>query len=449
MIIEVSAFFILIFSILSLILALILTYYLTGSLKVPTISNFFMFKYVILVFIGATLLNVYTFEAELNLGLYNRRDLLFDTWLFAITGLFLIPFGMFLANISFRHNPQSTIKRLLNNNIEIDFFERKTLFYIIIILFIISLIVLFFYIQKMSTLPIIGVFEGLSSTKLAFLRSESNYGFDGKTYRYEIFTKLLPMLFLLVSFILKNKFKQWNILFYILFIYLVFVSIMQLHKAPLIQIILLLLFTHVFVNKKVSIIKTLLVLCISFLLLIVMYIFFMGKHDKSIFDLISSPLHRTFIGSITPLYWYQLFQEKFGYFYGTGMPNPAKIFPFEHRRIIIEVMQFADPRSFEKGIIGSMPVVFYGHSYLNFGIYISLFSMVAFGYMIRFIDIYILKKLVNKKTLLLTVLYIYFIFFFSKYANTSFDIVDVNFWIPVIFIFILSLFKNFNRGFKT
>ena len=74
-----------------------------GVFGVFTISLFFLLSYLIFSYIGSVLLNVFYFQYELNLGFYNRPDLLFTMWVYSSLGLLLIPFGMVTANIIFRY----------------------------------------------------------------------------------------------------------------------------------------------------------------------------------------------------------------------------------------------------------------------------------------------------------------------------------------------------------
>jgi oligosaccharide repeat unit polymerase len=450
MTIDLVSLLIALISIVSLISMFVIMHYLNGSMMAVSISNLFMYKYVVFVFIGATLLNIFHFDYEVNLGLYDRKDLLLNTWYFALSGLFLIPFGMLIANIALKYKPISTLQLLKSQKLEIGLYENKYLYRLVVILFFISIAVLYFFISKIEILPIVGVISDLSTKELAFLRSESGYGFSGKSYRYDLFSTTLPTLLLLIVFFMRRESKKWNILFYFLIFYLSFVAIMQLHKAPLIHMVILLTLAYLFVNKNISFKKVFLIFFLSYLSLLIMYVFFMGKGDVPVLSLMSAPFHRIFIGSITPFYWYQLFQENFGFLYGTAMPNPMDIFPFEHRKISVEVMQFANPSAFEAGRVGSMPVVFYGNIYMNFGVIISIFSMVVFGFIIQILDIIFSSKLSKNKDLILSALYIYLIYFFGKYATTSFTgiIVDTRLWFPLLIMLTIHSFKSYKKNTK-
>ena len=129
---------------------------------------------------------------------------------------------------------------------------------------------------------------------------------------------------------------------------------MDIQKAPLINLFLILMLAYFYSQNKISrkVLVTTGIVLMGVVML--MYMLFMGMSDGGFFKILSAPLHRIFIGQIRPFYYWQLFQEQNGYIYGTSFPNPAHIFPFEWRRIIVEIMNFAHPELEELGVVGSM-----------------------------------------------------------------------------------------------
>jgi oligosaccharide repeat unit polymerase len=436
---------ILILSIFSVYISYQLLKKVSGVIKIPFISTFFMFKYLIFAYSGSVLLNVFYFEYEINTGVYNRLDFLLNMWYYTTAGLFLIPLGMFIANWATGYNAYKSTKKLLSKNIQITKRDTSnTMLFIILSLVVLSFSVLMLYVSKVDFLPIFGLFDGFQASDLAFLRSESGNNFDGKYYRYVMFMKTLPLLLLFILFFMKNISMKWKIFFYLLLSYNIFVNVMDLSKAPLIKLFLILMLAYFYSQNKISkkvFITTGIVLTSMIML---MYVFIMGMSDRGFFEVLSAPLHRIFIGQISPFYWWQLFQEQYGYLYGTSFPNPAHIFPFEHRRITVEVMNFAHPELATLGVVGSMPTVFFADWFMNFGPLMALFSMVLLGFILQISDIIFITKLARYKSLLVSVLFIFMINYFGKFAGTSFTgiIIDTSWIFPVFVIFMIMILRQ-------
>lgn len=432
-------------SIISLWLSYRLVKSLTGAMKIPFISTFFMLNYVVYTFIGATLLNVFYFDYEVNTYVYSRPDILFNTWLYAVSGLYLIPLGMFFANtVFYSYRPNILGTKLLSQKVKIKPRDSSSLMFIIVFFFFTIALITFFRYSSQVKIPLLGVFQGLSKGDLTFLRSESGANFGGKMYRYVMLMKSLPLMLLLIVFILKNEGRKWKFFFIILLGYNIFISLIDTQKSPVLKLIILLVLAHFYLKNKVNrkVVFRIVVFMLSLMML--MYVFFMGLAGRDFLTILGGPLHRIFIGQVTPFYYYQLFQEQFGYIYGTSFPNPGGIFPFVWRRITVEVMMFAHPELIQMGIVGSMPTVFYGDWFINFGPYAALFSMVLFGFIIQLSDIVFLSRLSKNKSLFSSVLFIYCIGHFSKYSQTSFVgmILDTSLMFPIFILVFIKFVKQ-------
>lgn len=418
-----------------------------GTYRLPFISLFFLFKYIMLIYIGSVILNVYYIEYHVNIGTYEKKELLLNIWLYSSAGLFLIPTGMAVANGMLRYNSLKETNVFMQRDIYIDESDYKNniLFFVYIFIFFISLIILFIYKYKIGgTFPIIGVFQGFDSQTLALLRSEASNNFQGRYWLYMMFIKYIPLILLLITFFLKDYSLKYKVFFYILIFYNSFVSLMDIQKAPIIKIIFLLALVKVYkdgyISKKILIIIGIIAISLA----LFMYVFFMGNSDKHLFELLSLPLERIFIGNIVPFYWWQNYQEHIGYLYGTSFPNPAHIFSFEWRRITVEVMNFTHPSLARTGIVGSMPTVFFAQWFINFGTIMALFSMILFGFIIQLLDIIFIRKLNKNKNLYVLTIFIVTIFYFGKFAITNFEgfIIDPNFYIPFIILLFIKILKN-------
>ncbi|WP_417326343.1 O-antigen polymerase [Halarcobacter sp.] len=433
---------ILLISIVSLAIVYFLVRKSVGTYKLPFISSFFMLSYICFVFIGATLLNAIYFEYEYSMYFYERKDILFNVWKYALYGLFLIPFGFIFANYLLKFDVKRETEKF--TNIKYNNEISSKIFFIIISLFLISFIILFIYINKLSTLPIMGLFNSLSMEELAQLRSLSGNDFDGKVYRYMIFIKLIPLILLLISFTQFKINNKWKVLFLLLLGFNIFVNIMDLSKAPIINLFLTLLLMYFYLKGYINWKYVLIFSLFSFILLVLLYLVTFDISIYRIFNILSDPFHRAFIGSITPLFYWQLYVEQYGLLNGATLSNPAGIFPFHHLPISLEIMNFAHPEFLEVGIVGSMPVVFFGDWFINFGWSWALFSMILFGFLIRVIDILIIKKMNKVNTGILLSLYVYFIFFFKSFSVTTFFgiYVNPNFVLPIILTVLLLLIEK-------
>jgi hypothetical protein len=195
--------------------------------------------------------------------------------------------------------------------------------------------------------------------------------------------------------------------------------------------------------------KALFILIIIFISLFAMYYYFF-KLEFAPFNILFSILHRIFFGQIIPFYWWQDYQEHFGYIYGLSFPNPRHIFPFEYVQISKEVMKFAHPELAKLNIIGSMPTVFYADWWINFGLTVSLLSMLLLGFIMQAFEQVTLYLLSKRFSIILLAFYVYGILFFASYTSTSYVgiIVDEKIIIPGIIIGIVYLIGNFKKRYS-
>ena len=445
-----KSYLIVLFTLFSIGLVVVWVRRLVGTLSLPTISSFFLFWYILIPVIGSTYMNLFYTEYEYNLGFYERKDLIFTTWLYTIIGLYLIPFGMQIANWLFKYDAKKSFQAFLEQ--PISYLYERALFVVIVISMAVSLAVLYIYIQKIGVLPIIGVFENLSPTKLAELRSQAGNDFNGKLYRYIFFIKTLPLLWLIVAYFYKFVSKKWFITFILLLIYNIFVSIMDLEKAPLVNLLMILLIVHFYIVGRINWRYVLWFIFIALGSLVVMYIYFMGISSRGVLDTLVAPFHRAFIGSISPFFWWQLYSEQYGLLHGLTLPNPHHIFDFENHPISKEVMAFVHPELKDLGIVGSMPTVFWADWYINFGIFVAFLGMILFGFILQSLDIFLINRMKKRKRVLMVALFVYLLFYFKRYSSTSYlgMLFDTNLVLPILLLLVLNeiLKRKFARDDK-
>jgi len=424
-------------------IALYLAYWLikiaAGTVKIPLISTFFMLNYLVIIYIGSVLLNVFHFNYP---GLDKRPDLLLYTWLYATAGLFLIPLGMIVVNIATGYKAQEKTRILLAKEINITSLDKSNFtFIVLILLFFISFVVLMIYRRELGILPIEGVFKGFSYGKLAYLRELSINQFTGHYYRYRIFMVNLPLLLLLIAFFMKKVAIKYKLLFYFLLLFNIFVNIMSLMKAPVVFLLIILLIAYIYLKRSIRKKQLISMSILIGTLLTSMSMFFMGNIGRSFRVIFSGIIRRICIGQIMPFFHYQLYWEKFGSLgISSFLPNPGGILPFESIPYTVKIKEFAFPEAFSSGVGGSMPTVFFGQWLISFGPLMALFSMVLLGIIIQSMDIFFVTKLANKKGVFLLALFINIIYFMSGFVGTGYGgILIHNGWIMPLFV-ILSIY---------
>ena len=416
-----------------------------GPIRSFTIPNFFMLKYLIFAYLGSVLYNVVFIELEVNYGMYRNLDYVFNVWLYSSLGIVLIPLGMLIANLFFKFD---------NNNLNNKFFSKPlksfevnlgVLFSIIIVL-LVSVLSLYIYRSMIGELPIIHVFSGANKAVLALMRSDAGNNFSGKLHWFKFLIGASSKFMLIILFFNKKRNFIWKFIYSICFFYVLFISVMNLNKAPIIDLILLLFVSGIIQKKKINL-KLIFWLSITvFFLLIMMYVFFMGQADKSIFTIFKIIFHRVFVSQIVPFYWYQDMQSSVGFLMGSSFPNPGGFLPFENIQITTKVFNHAYPEKVATGVVGSLPTVFFADWWINFGPFGAVFSMLIVGFMLQFMDVIFKSYVLIKKSIIPIAYYIYVMFFMSKYVGTS--IVGIFFDFDFVLTSTLALILYFVSIFK-
>ncbi len=385
-----------------------------GTINIPTISSVFMLFYVVYVVIGATLLNVVYTQEEINRGFYARPEILLNLWIFSFAGLFLIPFGTYVADVIFKYNPRKTVSKVLSSKIHITHFDRSNLnFFIILSVASICVGAFAVFIMLSPDLPILVIFKGYTKSVLGQLRSGASVPHN---WFFTLVMKKLALFLLLIVYFLKDSGFKWWVFFYFMLVFSMFVAVMDLQKAHLLNIFIVLTIAYIYKGSRINWRAVFLVAFIIWGSIVLMYALFMPRDELIIF-----PWHRIMVGQIYPFFWYFEYQELHGYVDVQLLPNPGRIFPFEPINIGTAIWMHAGHEELIKsGVVGSMPVVFFGAWFIGFGSGVAFLSMILFGIMMRTVDIYILRSLAMRKTVLLSALLLYFIYYFQWFTMTSF-----------------------------
>ena len=385
-------------------------------------------------------MNVFHFEYFDGLGFSLRPDLVLNIWLYSLAGLILMPLGMLFANYLRAHKPERSVRLFAKTPIAISRSDSSPLMVALISGgLIIALVVLLLYRQAIGEFPILQVKQGLSSLELQELRSNTTNNFQGSYWRYAVFMKYFPLTLLVFTYFCINAKPIFKILFACFVAFTSFVAVIDFQKAPLIYILVLLTLAHW--HKQRSINKSTLIGLgtLGVISIPLMYISFMAVTDRNFWELLLLPISRIFLGGIAPFFFWQLFQEHGGYVYGASLPNPGGLLPYETRAITVEVERFTFSRTGSTEVVGSMPTVYFGEWFLNFGPWAALISMLVFGCLLQLVDIYFQGRLNRKKTPLLSCMYVYIILYFLQFTGTNLSrlLFAMDLFVPAFLLFLL------------
>ncbi len=172
-----------------------------------------------------------------------------------------------------------------------------------------------------------------------------------------------------------------------------------------------------------------------FIALIIFYIFFMG--DSNFVAAISSIISRGLTGSLQPIYHYlEFFPEYQDWLYGASFPNPGGILPFTSFSLNTEVMCFVEPKICDAGIVGTMPAIYWGEMYANFGYFGLVVAAPLIGFSLYFINWIVFKLYLDP---LNTALFAWLLMHYKNLSVTALStfFFDLNLYlIIIIYLFI-------------
>ena len=261
----------------------------------------------------------------------------------------------------------------------------------LVILVLISITVLFVYLTKVGYQKIaIIIAMGTENDLRSSARSAMGNSFAGKYHWYKLFMNdfLRFTLFAFFAQYLLNKTIQKRLILFIIFIITTFVMVMQTEKGPMANLIIALFLVYILVKNKgkVPLIKLMFLGGAILSILIVFYLKFMGRETFG--EALSGVFSRSFTGQMMPAYLYlEYFTQHHDLLLGRSLPNPRAIFPFEHYELTKEIMAWHSPFSYKKGIVGSMPTVYWGEMYANFGFLGVLIPPFFVGYILYGLNI--------------------------------------------------------------
>ncbi len=368
-------------------------------------------------------------EYRYDMGVQDRA-IVFQVLLYSIVSIVGLLAGFTYSKIVLK----------MNNFQKFEYIRRLTKkeLFIVSLLIIFCLFVLFVYLSKIPTIALFVALSDGASSDSQLARSLMGNDFSGAYHWYKlIFSDLFNIVtFTLFSAFLLTKRKIIFFLFVISFLGSSFAAVMATEKGPFAEILigLLLVYGLTLLKGKIPIKATIIFLIILFSSLILFYIFFMGSKD--IFSAFGSIFSRALAGSIQPAYHYlEFFPNHQDFLLGRSFPNPGGILPIEPYRMTVEVMNWVNPN--DKGIVGSMPTVFWAEAYANFGYFGIAFIPFIIGVVVYTVS-FLVDKLEN--TPIKIGFYIWLILHIKKLSITGFSGFLIDFYlIAIVFILIISI----------
>ena len=316
------------------------------------------------------------------------------------------------------------------------------------LLLLLSILVLILYIQNVgiSKLVLFAVINS-SSDNISLLRSDLGNSFVGKYYRYQLFfreTMIFSTLILYAQYLIDKR-RGSFLLFLIGLCGVILSSVMSGEKAPVVYAFVSLFFVKCLIKEegRLEIKRLVPMLITSTILLIFGYQYFMNT--EGYFQALSNLSSRAFAGALQPSYHYlDMFPKHHEFLAGRSFPNPMGIFPFENYRLTVEVMNWANvnPELLDSGVVGSMPAMFWGELYANFGFEGLIGFPVVVGIMLYWLNATVVRFGTNSVT---AALLSWLAMHYKTLAETSISsfLVDLPL-ITILFFTILILFYASN-----
>lgn len=334
--------------------------------------------YSAIVLTGTVAISCFRIPYEYNYGFYNRSDLIFNMWLMAYSGVVLMPIGGYLSYKIFHLNIASNTNPPVRSRIE----SRLILILVFIVLISCSLVATSMYLSALSEIPIFKIFSS-DISKLSRLRSDAGSNFSGYMWT-QILIFHLPLILLGVSFFYAlEKRLVWTFLFLLTVAVTVFNALIETSKAPLIYIIFYLGLVHTYKYRRFNYKLITVGVGVAVFFMMLMYVVFMHHYDRTLSELLYFVFRRISISSVHPLFWYQKYVEEFGHYNGSAWPNPGNLFDFHPEPYTVNIANYVKPELQQKGLVGTMPTVFFGQVFVNWGYFSAAFSCFILGFVLQ------------------------------------------------------------------
>lgn len=403
-----------------------------------TLPTFVVFSILFFNYIGFPILY---FDLDHNRAEYvSNKYILFNVWLITSFTTFLITIGSYLGSLTL-----GPIRFFKNHGITpIDcpnYYIFRTKLFGLFCLFI-----LFQYVHKIgfSNLAVVVALTGSSLQDTALARSLMGNDFGGRYHWYNVFMRevliLISLILIACRWLNTGRVSLFLICLFVLPCF--FSLIMATEKGWLAHFFLILTLLYL-ISKNNGIISLSVIsyfLFLLFIFLVLSYIFFMG--DSGIGKAIISVFSRALTGSLQPSYHYlEFFPYHHDWLYGSSFPNPGGVLPFAPYNLAVELMNFVQPEHLNNGIVGTMPAIYWGELYANFGYFGIFFIPPLIGFILYFINWIVFRLDFNPLNISL---FAWLLAHYKDLSVTSFSAFafDFNLYI-IIFVYIIIRLKFF------
>lgn len=380
-------------------------------------------------FIGTLPLYFKLDDVFVNNGVIDKF-IVFQVMLFTGISMIMVVSGALLAKFL-------TGEKAIVNKFKIIKYNNNEIF-IYSFLFIIVIFVLYLYLDK---IPKIALFVALLGSPLeaSILRSNMGNAFEGYHWYSVIIHGLSNIITfsLFALYLVKKNIK--NLTFFIVsFGVSVFTSVMSIEKGPVLWLLIGLSMVFLIVKNQGVISIRLILINIVILIIFGVFMVFIFSEYNSIEKSFIAFISRAFAGSIEPAYHFLfLFPNYENFVYGKTFNNPGGIFPFEPYSYATKVSEYLSPELSEIGVVGSMPTIFWGEAYINFGVFGVFFISFFMGFFIFFIDIIISCF---KDTILKIGFYVWMLLHYKDLSKSGFSSFLIDFDFIILFsFFVFSL----------
>jgi oligosaccharide repeat unit polymerase len=374
-------------------------------------------------------------EYRANIGVTDQV-LIIKIMLFSSFTMILFIMGAMSAKVAL--NAPSTLNTF--NNIQLNKKENLTLFFLLLFV----LVVVALYLSKIPRIALlVALLEGVQ--ELVIDRSSMGNNFLGKYHWYSVVMHDLAnvITFSFFAAYLLAKEKIHLMLFTFSFLVSSFTALMAVEKAPFAWLLIGIFIVYVAVRGRgfYPIKKVIIFFLVIVSTLVLAYMYFMGSSGVS--TALSSVFSRAFAGSIMPAYYYlDFFPTHHDFLYGTTFPNPGGILPHQPFSLAKEIMNWAHPSVIASGITGSMPTVFWGEAYANFGYAGLIFIPFSVGFLVYVVDIFVSKI---ADTPLKIGFYVWTILHYKSLSITGFSGFIIDFYMVIILFMVLGVLALSNN----
>lgn len=405
-----------------------------GKFWLISIPSTFMFIYTIFNVIGSPFLlkNLQLFEIKFIVAMN--------------LGILMHLLGFILADHVFNFNFRKEMKCYLDKPKLDNWNVINKLIFVIIVLIVITISMI--YLMKVPSIPLKDLFFSDNKVlEIAKSRELATTSFAGKYHRYSFFFRIiLPFLSLAsLAAAFQKKDFFWKTAFGFLFLFSVFMQIVDLQKSPVLFYLISVVFLYFILNKKVDFKKMFITILFFIIILIIMYSTIMGLSERGTGYVMQIIVRRLFISQTLGNYTaFRVIPIKQDFLFGLSFPNPAGIFPFEHFEVIKFI--FNETYGYGRFIVGTAPTPYFIEFYMNFGYFAMIISMLLGAFLIQTIQIVLLR---SKKSILNLGLYSILLVTIGKMGLTSiFDCMGLNFFFLLLFIRIFNLTINTVKGIR-